>query len=643
MSKPKNKNLSLNPILIFLSFLIPLIFYIKTLCPTLSTYADAGEFPTAAYLNGFAHPPGYPLFTLIVKGFTLLPFGDNPAEKANLASSVVAAAAVAIFFLLSHNLTKNAFPSFIASQLLAFSPIFWRNAIVSEVFGLLVLFISLTFMLFIKWIETKNKKYYYGFLLAGGFGIAHHQLLIFTLIPLFLYFVFTKKWKLIKFIDIPLGILTVLAGFTPYLYIYFYASHQLPVMNWENPSTLEGLFRLITRANYGTFTLTNETQNTDIVNQIIGIFRLFYQNYQLLGVTFITLGTTYLVYLKKWSLLLYCFAIISVAFFLSIFSGMPVWQAGQIQYLERFILLGHVFASILIAFGITMAIKVLCSPKILYIFSIIAIVISTCIFINKNYNSVNQKNNYFADDFADDFLSSLPKGSILILEGDANINTLLYHRFVLNKRKDAYLILGGLLSVQKDWYLHEISTLYPDLIIPEIGKENGEFLTDFITINSVNTQVYLYIPSLERDLGLSLPKVNKGILWEYITDNQEVDIDKLQIEIQSFLAGYKNLKIDPNKYQIDSSEYSLLNLYTQPYIYLARLNDDGIDQSEKYYKKAIEIFPDNYQARIELGDDYLMAGMEAKAVKMWREALLYIHEKDTKDDVLSRINELENN
>lgn len=630
-----------NLILIALSFIIPLFFYIKTLCPTLSSYADAGEFPTAAFLNGFAHPPGYPLFTLIVKLFILLPFATNPAQKANLASAVLAAFSIAVFYILAKNLTKNTFSSFVAAMLAAFSPIFWRNAIVSEVFGFLVFFIAITFLLFAKWIETKNKKYFYWFLLACGFGIAHHQLLIFTLIPLFIYFLFTKKWKLIKLRDFLLGILTVFIGFLPYLYVYFYASHHLPVMNWENPSTLEGLMKLITRATYGTFTLTNEFQQTGIENQVKGILSLLFQNYQLLGSLLTAMGTLYLINLKKWGLLIYSYTIIFTSLLLTTFSGMPVWQVSQIQYLERFFMVSHIFTSLLIAFGISFVLKILSSPKVLQIFSIAFLIVAISFFISSNYKKVNQSDNYFADYFAHDVYASIPQNSILIMEGDSNINNLLYNRFVLEKRSDVYLILGGLLSEKKSWYLNEVNTLYPDLVIPQTGKNSKEFITDFISENSKYRQIYLFIPRLETDLELALPKINRGLVWEYVTDEKNVDIQKVESDIQNLLANYEVLNSDYKKYPVTSSEYSQLGLYLSPYIFLAELNDNDITQSEKYYKKAIDIRPDSVQARIELGDDYSMYGMEAKAVKVWRESLLFVNDINLKNTIQARIDELE--
>jgi hypothetical protein len=53
-------------------FLTSLSIYVYTLSPTL-TFGDSGELITAAYWLGIAHPPGYPIWCLLGKLFTLIP------------------------------------------------------------------------------------------------------------------------------------------------------------------------------------------------------------------------------------------------------------------------------------------------------------------------------------------------------------------------------------------------------------------------------------------------------------------------------------------------------------------------------------------------------------------------------------------
>src|SRR5437762_3277993 len=74
-----------------------LAVYVRTLAPTVAG-GDSGELITAAYTLGVAHPPGYPLYTLLAKLFTLIPIGTI-AWRVNLFSAVCGAGAATLIFL----------------------------------------------------------------------------------------------------------------------------------------------------------------------------------------------------------------------------------------------------------------------------------------------------------------------------------------------------------------------------------------------------------------------------------------------------------------------------------------------------------------------------------------------------------------
>jgi hypothetical protein len=72
------------------TFTLSLCFYVATTAPDVLP-ADSGEFQVVAPLLGVAHPPGYPLYTLLGRLFTLLiPFG-KAAYRLNMMSAFLAA------------------------------------------------------------------------------------------------------------------------------------------------------------------------------------------------------------------------------------------------------------------------------------------------------------------------------------------------------------------------------------------------------------------------------------------------------------------------------------------------------------------------------------------------------------------------
>ena len=76
-----------------------LALYVVTLAPTTAMW-DASEYITAAYTLGIPHPPGNPLFVLLGRVASLLPFG-GVAYRVNLLAAVCSALAAGIWFLVA--------------------------------------------------------------------------------------------------------------------------------------------------------------------------------------------------------------------------------------------------------------------------------------------------------------------------------------------------------------------------------------------------------------------------------------------------------------------------------------------------------------------------------------------------------------
>ena len=95
--------------------------------------ADMGEFQTLAATLGHAHPTGYPVYLLLAKASTAIPFGDI-AYRVNLLSALMGAVAVALMVPLGKVLTGRRWVSAVGALALAFSPAFWSQAIIAEVY-----------------------------------------------------------------------------------------------------------------------------------------------------------------------------------------------------------------------------------------------------------------------------------------------------------------------------------------------------------------------------------------------------------------------------------------------------------------------------------------------------------------------------
>src|SRR5262245_37688799 len=96
---------------------------------------DDGEFITAGFFQSVAHPPGFPLFTLLLKPFFWLPFGSM-AYRAHLASGCFAALAGAVIWWIARTLSGRGSAALIAVGVLGVSNVFWSQAIIADVYSL---------------------------------------------------------------------------------------------------------------------------------------------------------------------------------------------------------------------------------------------------------------------------------------------------------------------------------------------------------------------------------------------------------------------------------------------------------------------------------------------------------------------------
>ncbi len=139
--------------------------------PTLSFW-DCGEFIASAFTLSIPHPPGAPLWILLGKIASLLPFGSNPAVKMNALSALCSGVTVTLIYLVIVSVIKNwrGFPKDSLEALLvfgsaiigalsyAFSDAFWFNATESEVYSMAAMLIALCVWLLMHWYENADRK-----------------------------------------------------------------------------------------------------------------------------------------------------------------------------------------------------------------------------------------------------------------------------------------------------------------------------------------------------------------------------------------------------------------------------------------------------------------------------------------------------
>ena len=189
--------------------LVVFLTYLRTLAPTTSFW-DCGEFIASSYILGAPHPPGAPLYLLIGRVFTMIPFAADIGFRVNLISAIVSALTVLFAYLIIVRLVRHwrgdpqtlgdrftLYASGVVGSLaLAFSDSVWFNAVEAEVYALSLFFTAAVVWLILVWMEKaddpRSDRYLLMIFYCVGLAIGVHLLNILALPFVFLVFYFRK-------------------------------------------------------------------------------------------------------------------------------------------------------------------------------------------------------------------------------------------------------------------------------------------------------------------------------------------------------------------------------------------------------------------------------------------------------------------
>ena len=163
-----------------LAIVVPLVVYLPDVSPYVGR-ADTFEFQVIGPQLGIAHPSGYPLYTLLCRLFSLVPFGSI-AWRVNLTSACSAALASGALYLSldrrkpGPGAETSRFLAFVTALMMAFSPTLWSRAIEAEVYALNALLIALGLLLITQWTDGKlqTRLAWPAFGLLLGLAVAAH-------------------------------------------------------------------------------------------------------------------------------------------------------------------------------------------------------------------------------------------------------------------------------------------------------------------------------------------------------------------------------------------------------------------------------------------------------------------------------------
>lgn len=483
-----------NKQLFLLTVIIIFTIYLFS-APRTVVLEDDGLFLMAAWFNGIAHPPGYPLYTLFSHLATWFPAG-SVAYRVHMLSGIFSALACGVLFLIINKLISDRYSAVAASVAYGLTPVYWSQSIIAEVYSLNVLIFLLLFYLSLVYVEqdeAKSKKTFIWIGLLYGVGLANHWPLILLSSPLILIILLKQKQRL--FYQTPVIIPFILLGLLPYLWLIIRSridpeiSFYGPLNSWseiwffisrEGFSSIDQSYSavLYDKFQYVWFVLTESIHQFGIVGFLFIVTGMISQTNVFNRRIIIALIVGYLCNtLVLIGLLNFDFDFLHQSIFrvypLIAYSILSIWLAVGLSF---------VTTKIIPRFKVKSNVVKL---------SVIALILGSTIASSIPQNL--RANDDYVELYARTVLGSLPENSILFLDNDFSVGPIGYQNKVGNYRNDIELLQSsGLIFKNRlfrgDNKINEEDRI--DLINSYIGHSGKEIYYDELPSHNYAVKEY---------------------------------------------------------------------------------------------------------------------------------------------------------
>jgi hypothetical protein len=600
---------------------VAFVVYLTTLSPTLPP-GDSGDLITAASTLGIAHPPGYPLFAIIGHLFTLLPVG-SAAIRVNLMSALLDAAAVGLVAILIHRLVTvrmgdreapfdrqmlAGVAAAVGALFLAFAAEFWMYSLVAEVFALNNLFAAMLLLLAFSWYENpRRRSLLWAFFFASGLAFCNQQTIVllapglgvFLLGGIFRLRARGGRWLAWTVRQFAMGSAFLVAGLTPYLYLPLAAAGNPPAL-WGDPSTLDRFLAVVTRADYGSFSLVAGGRHGSATDNLAAFSDYLTGSFGLVGCLLAALGVWWLARHRPTA---------GLAIVMSFMSAGPLFLAYANPPLDG--VLAGIFARFYILPSVPFAVLVGCggwqvgmwlgraaaragrgtgrrlpvaASAVLALLLVLAVVGPAA----ARYGSVDQSDNRVTINFVGDLLAPLDKNAILLTEGDTAVLGTWYVQNVEAYRDDVVVIAVPLLHFQ--WYIDQMRRAHPDVAIPfQADQVVGQPVTEEVLDANVDKRSVYYVGVISESFPRGYGELHTGFARKFVRAADGGDpFTFTRAHIQE-LAGYR---FPTRTYPSASWESWESSYYGGVAFDLANVYEAiDVPTAERWYRNAITLAP----------------------------------------------------
>jgi len=403
------------------------------------TVGDSGEFITSAVTLSLPHAPSYPLYFLAGKCFSTSVFWGNEGYKMNIFSGALNFVTLALVFWLMRGLGGSVAGSVFALLVLAGSPSFFHNGLVTEVFSLNTVFVVL--LMTVSFGGGRSGILLSAFL--GGLGLGNHHTLLFVFpgIALLLLGRYGREpgiW--LRYV--PMAFVFFLLGMTIYGVLPL-RSAKNPPLDWGNPETARNLYRTVARKDYGSLSLSlGDTPARTFGNtarQVSRFAKDYAHELTLVGCFLVILGAFKGFQGNRWWVMGVLVVWILAGPFFAVLGNLS-FDAQSNGIIKRFYILPVVVTIFLAGFGYEfIRRRLFWGSWLLFLLPIFM--------IRQTSLAFSFRSDFLTQDYSRGILRTLPPGAAFFMDGgDDTFYSMAFQRYVQQQRPDlAIFDRGGLI------------------------------------------------------------------------------------------------------------------------------------------------------------------------------------------------------
>lgn len=517
--------------------LLTLTVYLWSM-PRTVVLGDDGLFLLSANFNGIAHPPGYPLYTLLSHLATWVPVGSIATRVHGFTAILSALTCVCLYNIIRRLLPGNIY-AMTGALAFGYSLIFWSQSIIAEVYSLNVLIFLLLLQFSLVYVKDTDLSKRQGQLNWMGFlyglGLSNHWPLLVLSTPVFLSILWSCRRTVLQ--QMPKTILLVLVGLLPYAWMVW-RSQADPLISFYGPITSwQEFWFYLSREGYASMDSSLSAGWQDKLGFAGYVILETARQFTIVGLVPIVIG--FLCQWRRWNRTV-CIGLtlgyIGNTFILIALLGFDYDFLHQ-NIFRVYPLIAYAICAIWLALGFKETIESflhrwaeIIRPGLLQ-GMLVVLLVGTILMVNlpANYRARGT----WVEDYANIILNTLQENAVLFLDSDENVWTIGYVHHVLGLRPDVslYSLNGDVYSnrLYRPYSLpaQEITQVvkqfvqniglpvyYTNIFIDSFGETNFGLYSEINKHTNRNYQRVVMLPGIRQYIETLLAKGEPADNWE---------------------------------------------------------------------------------------------------------------------------------